>query len=271
MRAAGQTQARFLLTSRRDEGGWLGELPTRITLPKMPFLERAQLAAALISKHGGKMSDVEDWRPLLEFTAGNPLTITVLVGQALRDKVKSKQQIEEFVAKLRAGESAFQDEVAEGRDKSLGASLSYGFENAFDEVDKSRIALLHLFQQVVNVRFLEHMGDPASQFCIPEVRGFNATNWTELLDRAAEVGLLTVLGRGVQRSSSRAVVPEESVRPVLPPRLFDRRGPRRARKGNSRLRTCRQHFRRPLPPYLRNPGSSNCRGFVSRRIQSAPR
>ena len=44
LRAAAGTRARFLLTSRRDERGWLGDLPRRIALPPMPRQERIQLA-----------------------------------------------------------------------------------------------------------------------------------------------------------------------------------------------------------------------------------
>lgn len=40
---------------------------------------------------------------------GQPLTITVLVGQALRDGLTKKDQIEAFVSQLRAGEAAFDD------------------------------------------------------------------------------------------------------------------------------------------------------------------
>ena len=92
-----------------------------------------QLARALAEKHGRRLEDVEEWRGLLKFTQGNPLTITVLVGQALRDGLKSKDEVEDFVEKLRAGEVAFRDEQSEGRSKSLGASLNYGFEKAFGE------------------------------------------------------------------------------------------------------------------------------------------
>ena len=49
----------------------------------MPMQERVQLARALAEKRGRRITDVDDWRPLLRFTEGNPLTITVLVGQAL--------------------------------------------------------------------------------------------------------------------------------------------------------------------------------------------
>jgi hypothetical protein len=61
LRAARDTQAKFLLTSRRDERAWLGDLPARVTLPPMPMQERVQLARALAEKHGRQLADVEDW------------------------------------------------------------------------------------------------------------------------------------------------------------------------------------------------------------------
>ncbi|MCP4607863.1 MAG: CHAT domain-containing protein [Planctomycetes bacterium] len=155
LRDAHETKARFLLTSRRDEQDWLGDLPMRISVPAMPLQERVQLARALAEKHGRKITDVEDWRPLLKFTRGNPLTITILVGQALRDKLRSKEDIEKFVEKLRTGEARFKDEKAEGRSTSLGASLSYGFEHAFSEDEQKVLALLHFFQGFVDVDVLK--------------------------------------------------------------------------------------------------------------------
>ncbi len=44
LRGARETKAKFLLSSRRDEWGWLGDLPARVTLPPMPMQERVQLA-----------------------------------------------------------------------------------------------------------------------------------------------------------------------------------------------------------------------------------
>jgi len=92
LREARDTKAKFLLTSRRDERAWLADLPRRIAVPPMPFQERVQLARALADKHGRRLTDVEDWRPLLEFTQGNPLTITVLVGQALRGRIRTRRK-----------------------------------------------------------------------------------------------------------------------------------------------------------------------------------
>lgn len=134
------TKAKVLLTSRRDERGWLGDLPARVVLPPMPMAERLQLARAVAAKHGHRLTDVEDWRPLLEFTQGNPLTITVLVGQALRDGLTTRAQVKEFVARLRAGAAVITDDIEQGRDKSLGASLSYGLDHAFTDHERAQLA-----------------------------------------------------------------------------------------------------------------------------------
>ncbi len=179
----------------------------------MPFQERVQLARALADKHGRRLTDVEDWRPLLEFTQGNPLTITVLVGQALRGGIRTREQVEAFVDRLRAGEAAFEDEAEEGRTRSLGASLSYGFEHAFSEAERRQLALLHLFQGFVEVAAMCTMGTFTAEWCLPEVRGLTREAGIALLHRATEVGLLTAHGGGYY-----------SIHPALPwffKKLFD--------------------------------------------------
>jgi tetratricopeptide (TPR) repeat protein len=194
--AARSTKAKFLLTSRRDEHAWLHDLPVRVELPPMTFEDRVRMTEGLARRQSRKLAAIEDWRPLLRFTQGNPLTLTVLVGQALRDGLHSRQQIEEFVEKLRAGEADFRDEIGERRTRSLAASLAYGFENAFTEAERKQLALLHLFQGVVLVDALLWMGVPEAGWCLPEVRGIAREYWIALLDRAAEIGLLTSLGGG---------------------------------------------------------------------------
>jgi tetratricopeptide (TPR) repeat protein len=196
LHAARDTEAKFLLTSRRDERGWLHELPARIELPPMPFDECVQMAEELAKKLGRRLDDVEDWRPLIRFTQGNPMTLTVLVGQALRDGLTSRDQIETFVRKLQAGEADFEDEASEGRTRSLAASLAYGFENAFTEAERKQLALLHLFQGFVDVEALRTMGNPGAAWCLPEVKGLTRETGIAVLDRAAEVGLLTARGGG---------------------------------------------------------------------------
>jgi tetratricopeptide (TPR) repeat protein len=196
LRAASGTKANFLLTSRRAEQPWLGDLPTRVKVPPMPMTESLQLARALAAKHGRRFADVEDWRPLLKFALGNPLTITVLAGQALREGLKTKEHFEAFVTRLRSGEAAFLDEAAEGRSRSLGTSLAYGFKQAFNEEDRKKLALLHLFQGFVDVNVLRFMGDSEAPWCLPEVQGLTQEEGIALLGRAAEVGLLAAYGDG---------------------------------------------------------------------------
>jgi len=197
LRAARGTKAKFLLTSRRDEHDWLGrDLPARITLPPMPMPEMLEMTRELARRHQRRIEDVHDWRPLLHFTQGNPLTLTVLVGQALRDGLKTVGHIGAFVERLRKGEAVFEDEVSEGRTRSLGASLKYGFENAFSESERRQLALLHLFQGFVDVDALKWMGNPEADWRLPEAEGLTREAGIPLLDRAAEIGLLTAHGGG---------------------------------------------------------------------------
>jgi len=140
--------------------------------------------------------------------------LTVLVGQALRDGLRSREQVEDFVRQIQAGESVFEDEASEGRTRSLAASLAYGFENAFTEAQRKQLALLHLFQAFVNVDVLRAMGLAESEWCLPEAKDLTREAGIAVLDRAAEVGLLTGLGGGYY-----------TIHPALPwffRRLFDR-------------------------------------------------
>ncbi len=193
---AGQTKAKFLLTSRRDEQAWLGEIPVRVEAPPMPMQERLQLAGAIAEHRRKRLADLPDLTPLLRFTRGNPLTILVTVGEALRAGIDNKEKLDDFVAGLRAGEANFEDEEAEGRTKSLGASLSYGFASAFTDEERKRLALLHLFQGFVDIDALRAMGNSQAEWALDEVRGLTREQGVDLLDRAAEIGLLIPQGGG---------------------------------------------------------------------------
>jgi len=200
LRAARGSKAKFLLTSRRNEQSWLSGLPCRIKVPSMRHPDRVELAKKLASKHGRSLThaDWKAWQPLLRFTQGNPLTLIVVVGQALRNNLHSKAQINAYVAQLRAGKAAFSDEKQQGRTKSLGASLSYGFEHAFSEAERQQLALLHFFQGFVDVQTLQWMGHPKLGH-LPTVRNLTRQAAINLLDRATEIGLLTTLGGGYYR------------------------------------------------------------------------
>jgi tetratricopeptide (TPR) repeat protein len=190
------TRCKLLLTSRRTEKEWLGDLPFRIPVPAMPMDQRIELAARIAARQQHRLSDLADLRPLLRFSGGNPLTLTVLVGEALRKGLCDEKEVEAFVADLRSGEAEFTDEESQGRSRSLGASLRYGFEHAFSGNERRQLALLHLFQGFVEVNALCLMGGPESEWCLPAVRGLDREAAIALLDRAAEVGLLSARGGG---------------------------------------------------------------------------
>lgn len=186
------TRVKVLLTSRRDERKWLGGIPHRIAMPRMRNSDAARLALKLGEDKDLRPSEIAHWQPLLDYCAGNPLTLRVLVGQAVKMRLNGRQRIENFVEAIRRGEQQIEDvDQEEGRDKSLGASLDYGFRNTFKEHELPIIALLHLFQGTVYVRALGLMGN--GEYALSELRDSTDADRTELLKRATDTGLLTPL------------------------------------------------------------------------------
>ena len=96
---AQQTRCKVLLTSRRGEHAWLGGLPARLQLPPMPKRERLELAAAIAARHGHPNSDT-DWRPLLNYTAGNPDFIDPETGGPLPGRDDQWTIITEYRVRL---------------------------------------------------------------------------------------------------------------------------------------------------------------------------
>ncbi|MCC6359352.1 MAG: CHAT domain-containing protein [Phycisphaerales bacterium] len=187
-------KARVLVTSRRDEQAWLGGVPQRVEMPRMSLSDSASLARSLGNERKIAREDVADWQALLRYCNGNPLTLRVVVGQAIRMKLSGREQIARFVEAIRSGEQAIEDtDGREGRDKSLGASLDYGIRHSFKDEELPVIALLHLFQGTVMVDVLEAMGK-VGDHALPELAGKAREDLVSLLDRARETGLLTHLG-----------------------------------------------------------------------------
>ncbi|MCW2249255.1 tetratricopeptide (TPR) repeat protein [Azospirillum fermentarium] len=189
------TQARILLTSRQDEQGWLGALPVRVSLGRMPMRERLEMAAKMADHHQRGKGATATLRPLLEWTEGNPMTLTVVVGQALRDNLITEDCVAAYIERLRAGEQSFDDDVSQGRGRSLGASLDYGFNEGFSTDERILLSLLHLFQGVVDTGVLVMMGEDWNPGRAAPYAGLGYPVWTELLNRAAELGLLTAWGK----------------------------------------------------------------------------
>ncbi|MEL7434783.1 MAG: CHAT domain-containing protein, partial [Chloroflexota bacterium] len=96
LRDAKNTQGKFLLTSRLDEREWLGEfLPKRIQMRPMPMRERILMADEIV-RHADRYFEWKVWQPLLQYTGGNPLTLQVLVTQAVRDGIRTQEAMRDF-------------------------------------------------------------------------------------------------------------------------------------------------------------------------------
>jgi hypothetical protein len=193
---AAKTKAKFLLTSRREERKWLGMLYRDVEMYALMMLERVAMAQELARRANQPIKDVRVWLPLLRYSDGNPLTLRLLMLQALRAKLATKDAILQLVDQLRAGAAKIQDEASEKRDASLAASLSYGFEQAFSATERARIALLHLFQGFVDVDTLVLMGDEDLETPVPVLHDFSREKGIVLLDKAVEIGLLREAGGG---------------------------------------------------------------------------
>lgn len=188
------SKVRILLTSRRDEQKWLGGIPHRIQMSRMRNSDAARLAFKLGEEKNLSRSEIANWQPLLEYCAGNPLTIRVLVGQAVRAKLSGSQQISDFVDAIRNGEQQIEDaDEEQGRDKSLGASLNYGFRNAFKDEELPIVALLRLFQGTVDVDVLKLMR-LLPERPLPELQGKSENDFISLLEQAKDIGVLTKIG-----------------------------------------------------------------------------
>ena len=189
----GASKVKILLTSRRDEKKWLGAIPHRIEMPRMKRADAAKLALKLGEEKNLKLSEIADWQPLLNYCAGNPLTLRVLIRQAVNMGLRGRDQITRFVEDIRGGEQQIEDtDEKQGRDRCLGASLDYGFRHAFKDDELPIIALLHLFQGVVDVDVIRAMGNV--EHALPELKSNDKKHLTELLERAKDSGLLTHLG-----------------------------------------------------------------------------
>ena len=77
--------------------------------------------------------------------------------------------------------------------------MSYGFAHAFTDAERGQLAVLHLFRDTADADVLRLMGDPDPP---GKIRCHNWPGLTRdaaiaLLDRAADIGLLTPLGGGL--------------------------------------------------------------------------
>lgn len=184
------TKAKILLTSRRTETRWLGDLPARVEIPPMPRSERWKLGKGIARKYGAELHDLKVWKSLLDFTQGNPLTITVVFRQAALLKLFLQEDVDKFTAELASGEAKFDDDQEQGRSRSLSASLAYGFEKILSAEERQVLAVLHLFQGNIMTGTLTAMAEAG----LTTLSNLSLETEQGLLQRGSEIGLLSPLG-----------------------------------------------------------------------------
>lgn len=206
LRDAAGTRARFLLTSRGAEKDWLGDDVARIALPAMEPGQCFQLARALIERRSGNAANLEIQAPLLKLSGGNPLVLEVILGQASRQGIETREDVEALIERLRRG---VVDLVVEtGSDHcgvalfsgsnarhALKASVLYGFDHAFEPAEGQILALLAMFQGFVDTDVLIYMGDPQEPWSLPGLSN-RRDILVALLGRATDLGLLTASRQG---------------------------------------------------------------------------
>ena len=218
LRVARETQAKFLLTSRPVTHRWLGGLATRVDLPALPMRERLRLARALAEKDGSSLADVDDWRPVLKFSGGNPLAVRCLVGRMFSEGIETTSRVRNLVDSLRSKVSTTGKE--EQGTAAVNAVLEQILSQGLNQNEQRIIALLHLFHGVVNVRRLAVMGQGEESASVPgvqDLREFRELQKDDpestVLDRMAALGLLSKESNGYY-----------SIQSALPPflkKLFD--------------------------------------------------
>lgn len=199
-------QAKILLTSRPLDHRWLNGLPVSVNIYPIPDRDRMRMALRLAA---GKIEEPNNWLSLLKYTEGNPLTLRVVIGQALRLGHQTSEELKRFEVALRAGEEVLDDDPAEGRPRSLSASLDYGFLHSFTDLERRRLALLHFFQGFVHIDVFCALGDPDLEWCVPAVRSLSRRTARTLLNKAVGLGLLMPADK---RSGKMAYV----IHPALP-------------------------------------------------------
>ena len=222
LRVTRETQAKFLLTSRPASRRWLGGMPAALNLPPLPMRERLQLARALAEKDGASLSDVDDWRPVLKFSEGNPLVVRCLVERMVHEGIETASQVRAFIEKLKSRASAAGEDNQETA--AVDATLENILSQSLNQNEQRIVALLHLFHGVVNVQRLAAMGEGEESAAAPgihDLREFRELKeddpGSSVLDRMEALGLLASEGDGFY-----------SIQSALPPfleKLFDRQFP----------------------------------------------
>jgi len=203
LKEASRAGVKFLLTSRDSQENWFRQAATGVRMPPLRLSECIDFAVCLARRLGSVLGDLADVQPILEYSQGNPLVLTVALRTFLYPRGPSTDSAELFVERLQAGEGLFDESVEQGRSRSLLASLEYGFNRAFNDTELRVLALLYLFRSYANTNILLVMGHRPTapenvglsnhdfSWTLSELEGHTPDSLEAILVKAARLGLLT--------------------------------------------------------------------------------
>ena len=86
LKEASRAGVKFLLTSRDSQENWFRQTATGVRMPPLRLSECIDFAVCLARRLGTVLGDLADVQPILEYSQGNPLVLTVaLVGSSRVD------------------------------------------------------------------------------------------------------------------------------------------------------------------------------------------
>ena len=232
-----------IITSRAPET-WLGQV-RRITVGGLNRAEAVEYAGHLLASFPAARQRRKDrsFGELLDWLDGHPLAMRLTLP--LLDTADAA----DLLAGLRGTAPLPGGDAGTGRLSSLAACITYSFAHLADRT-RQLLPALSLFHGIADADILAIFS--VAEGAPGRFAGTNQQQWTEVLEDAARVGLLTGFGGGH--------VPGPPGAARLPRRRLAGREPRPLRKGNARRasRPCAP----PAPPSAewlaepdRNPGT----------------
>ncbi|MEM6682775.1 MAG: CHAT domain-containing protein, partial [Pseudomonadota bacterium] len=181
-----------LITSRSPES-WLGNV-RRMKLGGLPPQDAAEYAGKVLARHAtGRTrpaADREGYEALMGWLAGHPLSMKLILPHL---ETHSARALLQGLQGQGPPPPGFE---GEGRTQGLAASLAWSLDH-LDTETRAALPVLSMFEGVVDANALAIMS--AQEGAPARFAGIDRARWEAALDRAAELGLLTTVGRGVYR------------------------------------------------------------------------
>ncbi|MER5756028.1 SAV_2336 N-terminal domain-related protein [Streptomyces sp. NPDC002088] len=190
VRIAAHGRSAVVITSRTAET-WLGPEIRRVEVPGLDSEEASQYADYLLAPYPNAQlrREAKAFGELMHWLDGHPLSMRIVLPHL------NTTSPSELMAGLQ-GSAPLPDIDSGDRTTSLSASITYSFTHLAAS-DQQTLTALSLLCSVADTDVLGLLSAAPD---VPEpFSGRTAAEWTELMDRAAGVGLLTPLGAGMYR------------------------------------------------------------------------